>query len=102
MREEGKGWGQIAYELGLHPSVLGMGHTKKTSTMETFERKAQMASTRDFQSASLAKGHSNAVGKSEKGNSGYNEKGAKGNSGNKGNSGGNNGGGKGKGGGNKK
>ena len=26
MREEGYGWGQIAHELGVHPSVLGRGH----------------------------------------------------------------------------
>ena len=26
MREEGYGWGQIAHELGVHPSVLGLGH----------------------------------------------------------------------------
>lgn len=28
------GWGDIAHKLGLHPSVLGMGHTKKTQAME--------------------------------------------------------------------
>ncbi len=29
MRESGMGWGQIAQELGVHPSTLGMGHTKR-------------------------------------------------------------------------
>jgi len=29
MREEGMGWGEIAHELGVHPSVLGLGHTKE-------------------------------------------------------------------------
>ena len=29
MREDGMGWGVICHELGLHPSVLGMGHTNR-------------------------------------------------------------------------
>ena len=28
MREAGMGWGNIAKELGVHPGVLGLGHTK--------------------------------------------------------------------------
>lgn len=28
MRDSGMGWGQIAHELGVHPSVNGLGHTK--------------------------------------------------------------------------
>jgi|LGVE01.1.fsa_nt_gb uncharacterized membrane protein YdfJ with MMPL/SSD domain len=28
MRASGMGWGEIAHELGVHPSVLGLGHTK--------------------------------------------------------------------------
>lgn len=28
MREAGMGWGNIAKELGVHPSILGLGHTK--------------------------------------------------------------------------
>lgn len=28
MRDDGMGWGQIAHELGVHPSALGLGHTK--------------------------------------------------------------------------
>lgn len=28
MRDEGLGWGQIAHELGVHPSTLGLGHNK--------------------------------------------------------------------------
>ena len=28
MRGEGMGWGQIAHALGIHPGVLGLGHTK--------------------------------------------------------------------------
>ena len=29
MRNAGMGWGQIAHELGVHPGLLGLGHTKK-------------------------------------------------------------------------
>ncbi|MCK5068907.1 MAG: helix-turn-helix domain-containing protein [Desulfocapsa sp.] len=28
MREAGMGWGNIAREIGVHPSVIGLGHTK--------------------------------------------------------------------------
>lgn len=28
MRASGRGWGNIAHELGVHPSLLGLGHTK--------------------------------------------------------------------------
>jgi len=28
MRASGMGWGEIAHELGVHPSLLGLGHTK--------------------------------------------------------------------------
>ena len=29
MRSDGLGWGQIAHELGLHPGLLGLGHTRE-------------------------------------------------------------------------
>jgi len=29
MRNSGMGWGEIAQELGLHPGLLGLGHTKR-------------------------------------------------------------------------
>lgn len=29
MRKQGMGWGQIAHKLGVHPGVLGLGHTKE-------------------------------------------------------------------------
>ena len=29
MRNSGMGWGQIALELGVHPGLLGLGHSKK-------------------------------------------------------------------------
>ena len=31
MRSQGMGWGQIAQALGVHPGLLGLGHTKKTT-----------------------------------------------------------------------
>lgn len=34
MRASGMGWGEIAHELGLHPSVLGLGHAKKAGTLD--------------------------------------------------------------------
>jgi hypothetical protein len=45
MRASGLGWGQIAQELGIHPSVLGLGHGKKTSnkTVETELTAAEIA-----------------------------------------------------------
>jgi hypothetical protein len=32
LRTAGMGWGQIALDLGVHPSTLGLGHGKKTGT----------------------------------------------------------------------
>lgn len=39
MREAGMGWGNIAKELGVHPGVLGLGHTKgkQKSKAEAYE-----------------------------------------------------------------
>ncbi|MBN1254590.1 MAG: hypothetical protein JXA50_04890 [Deltaproteobacteria bacterium] len=34
MRAEGMGWGQIAHTLGVHPSVLGLGHKFQETEME--------------------------------------------------------------------
>jgi hypothetical protein len=35
MRNTGMGWGQIAHELGVHPGLLGLGHTKRVRNRET-------------------------------------------------------------------
>ncbi len=32
MRTSGMGWGEIAHELGVHPSALGLGHDKATKS----------------------------------------------------------------------
>jgi len=42
MREEGMGWGEIAHELGVHPSVLGLGHQKMKGNLN---RVTEMAGT---------------------------------------------------------
>ncbi len=34
MRTSGMGWGEIAKELGIHPSVLGLRNTKKAQNQE--------------------------------------------------------------------
>jgi len=34
MRDDGMGWGQIAHELGVHPGVLGLGHSKHPAGQE--------------------------------------------------------------------
>ncbi|MDW7773492.1 MAG: hypothetical protein SCH71_11445 [Desulfobulbaceae bacterium] len=34
MRTDGMGWGQIAHELGVHPGLLGLGHTEREKNKE--------------------------------------------------------------------
>lgn len=96
MRASGMGWGEIAHELGVHPSVLGLGHTKQ---MEKTERERN---TKGFskESTTASNGGGKALGlagKADKSNNGKS-----GNAGgNNGKSGGNNGNGNGNGGGKK-
>ncbi len=59
MRSDGLGWGEIAHALGVHPGVLGLGHTKGKNAQLTAE--IQMATARDMQTG-LAKGHSMSSG----------------------------------------
>ena len=35
MRSRGMGWGDIAHQLGVHPSVLGLGHSKNARNQYT-------------------------------------------------------------------
>lgn len=85
MRTEGMGWGQIAHALGVHPSVLGLGHTKgKKGLAGTDETGDEMreATARDTKSG-LAKGHGLGQGSGKgaaggKGASGKVDKGGKG------------------------
>lgn len=107
MREEGMGWGQIAHELGVHPSVLGLGnrfgHTKTERNMagNAYGRgpKGEMAAaTARNVKTGWAEGHGKSAEKGKgaaasaaddsgpgKGNAGGKDKGDKGNSGNNGN-----------------
>ena len=34
MRSNGMGWGQIAHELGVHPGLLGLGHSKEITATD--------------------------------------------------------------------
>ncbi len=96
MREEGMGWGQIAHELGLHPGLLGMGHTKRNNAGwgkgfnpdgEVSDTEIEEATARNFKSG-FSKGHGLSADKNNQGKS--SEKGDKGKS-NSGNNNGNNG-----------
>lgn len=80
LRESGMGWGEIAHELGVHPSVLGLGHTKKEFN-ENKARGRDMKGFSDNDDASGSKG-GKALGLSGKGN---NENKGKGNNSDKGN-----------------
>ncbi len=54
MREAGMGWGDIAHELGVHPSVLGLGHKKGKKGFS--DQEIAEATARNTKSGS-AKGH---------------------------------------------
>ncbi len=80
MREEGMGWGEIAHELGLHPSVLGMGHAKAYKEKEAHARgfgpggevsdkEIKDATARNFKSG-FSKGHGAGADKGDKSNNG--------------------------------
>lgn len=60
MRLEGMGWGEIMHQLGLHPSILGMGHKNafknKKWNGEIPEEEIREATQRNFNNG-LSKGH---------------------------------------------
>jgi hypothetical protein len=98
MRDSGMGWGEIAHELGIHPGVLGLGHTKRHRWKNQVEGELGgeigEATERNLKTG-LAKGHGAKGDKGQNGNSagfgkanapGQNKDKAKGNPG-KGNSG---------------
>ena len=102
MRAEGMGWGDIAHELGVHPGLLGLGHTKQYKNKfsgDAFEIDGEAgeiaAATRRDAKTGWAKGHGLSTSKSSSASKGLGlAKGAqtKGNSGNvKGGSSGSNG-----------
>lgn len=83
MRASGMGWGEIAHEIGVHPSVLGLGHTKQ---------KDRQRDTKSFSSSSSSSSKDGGKGF---GGSGKNKSdNGKSNNGNSGNSNSGKGGGK--------
>lgn len=72
MREEGYGWGQIAHELGVHPSALGLGHKyghrnkagQHARSRHGFGKQGDIsaATTRDTKSGWGARGHGISAG----------------------------------------
>lgn len=48
MRDAGMGWGEIAHELGVHPSILGMGFTHRYGKTETVRETAQIADSAQY------------------------------------------------------
>ena len=60
MRGSGMGWGDIAHHFGLHPSVLGLGHSKSfgkysahASTHNRTQQEFKAATARSFKGSSL-------------------------------------------------
>lgn len=58
MRSSGMGWGEIAHELGVHPGLLGLGHTKRSKHAfeETGMDEVSEATARNTKSG-WSKGH---------------------------------------------
>ena len=105
MRNQGMGWGQIAHELGVHPGVLGLGHSKEITATDrdsktglamghsmTASSSSDNSGSRGSGNAYVAFGHSNG-GAASAGHGGGNAGGNAG--GNGGGHGGGNGGGNG-------
>jgi hypothetical protein len=88
MRADGMGWGQIAHSLGIHPGVLGLGHTKGDVNSQ-FGANTQTASTTRDTKGGLAVGHGIGTGNSS-GSKGLGLGHASGNQGNRGGNGGGN------------
>ena len=67
MRDDGYGWGQIAHELGVHPSTLGLGHKyghqnksyHNVQSMHGFSKKGEIAAAtkRDTKTGHGTKGY---------------------------------------------
>jgi len=87
MRANGMGWGEIAHALGVHPGVLGLGHSKK-STAAGVDAELAMATAMDMKSGNglgHGKSSNSGSGKGNNGNSdqsGGKDKGDKENNGN--------------------
>lgn len=79
MRASGMGWGDIAHELGIHPSVLGLGHTKKSISQE------RVRSTKSFRTNTPGTNNGNGKSQGLKGKASSSSSKGNGNSGGKGN-----------------
>lgn len=88
MRDSGMGWGEIAHELGIHPSVLGLGHNKKNMKEE------RVRNTKSFETknAGYKNENGNNQGLKGKGNSSNSSSKENSSASSKGNSNGNKGG----------
>jgi len=58
MRASGMGWGEIAHALGVHPGVLGLGHSKKDAKVGV-DAELAMATTMDMKTGN-SMGHGKA------------------------------------------
>lgn len=77
MRLEGMGWGEIAHELGVHPSNLGLGKTMRNKNTEKFSisteeskekgLKGKASNSKINNSKNNKNGHANAKGGNGKG-----------------------------------
>lgn len=55
MRASGMGWGEIAHAIGVHPSVLGLGHQKKARN--SYTNQEMVEATERNTKTGYAKGH---------------------------------------------
>lgn len=103
MRDQDMGWGEIAHKLGVHPSVLGLGHAKQKNSLRNQVQAKEQKQTTSLGTSSQA-GKSKGLGLGHEGDTGGKGKGqgssAGHGGGNSGGHGGGNGGGHGGGGGN--
>jgi hypothetical protein len=101
MRASGMGWGNIAHELGVHPSTLGLGHAKNQNSFSDQEiAEATARNTKNGFATRHGVGRQSDIANSKQGKSAGNSSNAGGNKGEKGNNGKSGGKGGGNGGGN--
>lgn len=65
MRASGMGWGEIAHEIGVHPSVLGLGHQKKARN--SYTNQEMVEATKRNTKTGYAKGHGVGLDSSDDG-----------------------------------
>jgi hypothetical protein len=65
MRATGMGWGEIAHEICVHPSVLGLGHQKKARN--SYTNQEMVEATKRNTKTGYAKGHGVGLDSSDDG-----------------------------------